>query len=203
MIILKANKNNFIYLIELSRHIGKPIIFPTDTIYGIGADINNINANKFIYEVKFRKLKKPFPILIGSKSQLNMLVEHITPCQHTIINKFWPGPYTFILNAKKKLNNIYKENDKVAVRFPHVKWLSEGLSEINCPVTATSANISGKSYTNDIEKIINTFKKDISLYLYDGINNSHSSTIIDISDENNIRFIRNPFNISLEDITFK
>jgi len=56
------------------------------------------------------------------------------------------------LNAKKKLNNIYKENDKVAVRFPNVKWLSEGLSEINCPVTATSANISGKSYTNDLEK---------------------------------------------------
>ncbi len=107
------------------------------------------------------------------------------------------------MNAKKKLNNIYKENDKVAVRFPNVKWLSEGLSEINCPVTATSANISGKSYTNDLEKIINTFKKDISFYLYDGIKNSYSSTIIDISDDNNIRFIRNPFNISLEDITFK
>ena len=202
MIILKANKNNFIYLIELSRQMQKPIIFPTDTIYGIGAEINNIEANKFIYEAKFRKLKKSFPILIGSKSQLNMLVENTTPCQHRIINKFWPGPYTFILNAKKHLNNIYKENGKVAVRLPNIKWLSDSLIEIDCPITATSANITDQPYTNNIEKIINVFKDSVPLYLYDLLNNLQASTIIDISNEDNITFIRNPHNLLLQDIIF-
>jgi len=62
----------------------------------------------FIYEVKYRKLTKSFPILIGSIKQLNMLVEKITPLQMAIIKKFWPGPFTFILHAKAELNNIYK-----------------------------------------------------------------------------------------------
>ena len=203
MIILKANKDNFLYLLEYSVKIRKPIIFPTDTIYGIGATINNIEANKFIYIVKSREVKKSFPLLIGCIKQLDMIAEQLGPTQLAFINKFWPGPTTFILNAKKILNNIYKEKNKVAVRFPQLKWLCNGLKEIDCPITATSANISGKPYTNDIENIINTFKTDIALYLYDGIKNVHSSTIIDISDENNIKFIRNPSNMSLQDITFK
>jgi tRNA A37 threonylcarbamoyladenosine synthetase subunit TsaC/SUA5/YrdC len=104
------------------------------------------------------------------------------------------------LNANKNLNNIYKENDKVAVRFPHVKWLSDGLSEIDCPITATSANISDQPYTNNIEKIINIFKDSVPLYLYDVLYNLQPSTIVDISNENNITFIRNPNNLSLQDI---
>lgn len=203
MIILKANKDNFLYLLKYSKKMKKPIIFPTDTIYGIGATINNIEANKFIYKVKLREGKKSFPILIGSIKQLDVIAEQLSQNQLTILNRFWPGPITFILNAKKTLNNIYKEENKVAVRFPQLTWLCDGLKTIDSPITATSANISGESYTNDIEKIINTFKTDISLYLYDSIKNTHSSTIIDISDENNIKFIRNPSNLSLQDITFK
>lgn len=203
MIILKANKTNLLNLLKQSRQINKPIIFPTDTIYGIGAEIANIEANLFIYEVKYRKLTKPFPILIGSIEQLDMLVEKPTPSQMVIIKKFWPGPFTFILYAKAELNNIYKNNNKVAVRLPNLTWLSEALNEQNSPITATSANISNHEYINDIEKIINTFKDSIPFYLYNNSVNTQSSTVIDISDENNIKFIRNPYKLSLSDITFK
>jgi L-threonylcarbamoyladenylate synthase len=203
LIILKANKTNLLNLLKQSRQINKPIIFPTDTIYGIGAEIANIEANLFIYEVKYRKLTKPFPILIGSIEQLDMLVEKPTPSQMVIIKKFWPGPFTFILYAKAELNNIYKNNNKVAVRLPNLTWLSEALNEQNSPITATSANISNHEYINDIEKIINTFKDSIPFYLYNNSVNTQSSTVIDISDENNIKFIRNPYKLSLSDITFK
>ena len=203
MIILKANKTNFLYLLKRSSHIHKPIIFPTDTIYGIGAEIDNIEANLFIYEVKYRILTKSFPILIGSIKQLNMLVEKITPLQMAIIKKFWPGHFTFILHAKAELNNIYKSNNKVAVRLPNLTWLCEALNERNSPITATSANISNREYINDIENIINTFKKSVPFYLYNDSLNTESSTIIDISDESNIKFLRNPHMLSLCDITFE
>lgn len=203
MVILKANKDNFLYLLEYSIKRKRPIIFPTDTIYGIGATINNLEANEFIYKVKSREVKKSFPILIGSIKQLDMIAEHISQNQLTIIKKFWPGPITFILKAKKGLNNIYKENNKVAVRLPKLTWICGGLKEINSPITASSANISGESYVNDIEQIINTFKTDLSLYLYNVIRNTQPSTIIDISEEENIKFIRNPSNLSLGDVTFK
>jgi L-threonylcarbamoyladenylate synthase len=203
LIILKASKSNFFYLLEYSRYINKPFIFPTDTIYGIGAEIANIEANLFIYEVKYRKLTKPFPILIGSIEQLDMLVEKLTPVQMAIIRKFWPGPFTFILYAKAELNNIYKNNNKVAIRLPSLKWLREALKERNSPITATSANISNHEYINDIEKIINTFKSSMPLYLYNDSVNIQSSTVIDISNENNVELIRNPHMFSLSDITFK
>ena len=202
MIILKANKTNFLYLLKRSSHIHKPIIFPTDTIYGIGAEIDNIEANLFIYEAKYRTLTKSFPILIGSIEQLKMLVEKITPLQMAIIKKFWPGPFTFILYAKAELNNIYKNNNKVALRFPNLTWLCEALKERNSPITATSANISNCEYSNDIENIVNTFKESVPFYLYNDSVNTQSSTIIDISDESNIKFIRNPLMLSLRDITF-
>jgi L-threonylcarbamoyladenylate synthase len=204
VIILKANKNNFIFLLEKSQQLNEPIIFPTDTIYGIGALINNIKANKHIYEIKGRSDDKPFPILIGELKQLEILTSKIEDFQMNFINKLWPGPYTLIFNANTKVNTIFTMNGKIAVRFPSSQWICEALCYVNSPITATSANLSNTQYSNNFKEILGTFKDKIRFVLYSDSNQEyHASTIIDISEKNSVKFIRNSHNLLLTQLIGK
>lgn len=203
MLILKASKKNFLIALEKAKASNKPIIFPTDTIFGIGAPISEIKANDCIYKIKYRKKDKPFPILIGSLEQLSTLVNNIFDFQYKFIEKLWPGPFTLIFNAKNELNELYKENNKIAVRFPKLTWLTESLKEIDDSITATSANISNYEYKSDFAYIVETFKDFIDIYIYEKKLNIQSSTVIDISNEGNIKFIRNPGLLNLDDQLFK
>ncbi|MDY6820701.1 MAG: L-threonylcarbamoyladenylate synthase, partial [Deferribacterota bacterium] len=166
LLLLKANAENLERTLRFSNDIKKPIIFPSDTIYGIGASIYNIEANKFIFSIKFRNTKKAFPILIGSINQLKQLVVNISDIQYKIIKKLWPGPYTLIFRANKHINNMYTEEGKIALRLPDSDWIINALDKVNTPITATSANISNTPYIHNFKHIYKTFKNHIFLYLY-------------------------------------
>lgn len=85
---------------------GKLIIFPTDTVYGIGTNAYNEEACKKIYEIKGRPSCKPLSILISDISMIEDLVENISPTEQKIIEKFWPGPLT--MKFKKRKGQFYQ-----------------------------------------------------------------------------------------------
>ncbi|BAI80659.1 conserved hypothetical protein [Deferribacter desulfuricans SSM1] len=201
MIIYKETTQNFIKLINLSNKNNQPFIYPTDTIYGIGASYLNEEANNKIYEIKKRDKGKTFITLIGSVKQLYDLIDRsfFTNTHEKIINRFWPGSFTFIFFANKKLPNYLIQDGKIAVRLPSRKILSEAIKNTQ-PITSTSVNISDKKNLNDLKSIYKYFNKNIK-YILAGNTSSHiPSSIIDISDIDNINVIRNPNNINFKEL---
>lgn len=167
---------------------GGILIFPTDTIYGIGCNPYDINAVDKIYKIKKRDRTKLLPILGYSKQILEEIV-YFNDIANKISNEFWPGPLTLVLPLKdKKLLKLSDHTETVAVRVPNNKYTLELLKECKV-IIGTSANISGeKSLTNP--ENYNEIITKCDVFLNQGIiDGSHESTIIEIKD-NDIRFLR-------------
>ncbi len=176
---------------------GGVIIFPTDTVYGIGCNPYNKKSVEKIYDIKSRNISKPFPILAYSK-EIAEKIAFFDEYSKKIVEQFWPGPLTIILkltdeNLKKSLNVV----DKIAIRVPNHKCTLDLLKKCNFLV-GTSANISGQlSSTNPDECLKNMQNYDIFV---DGgiITSKAESTIIEIENKK-IKIIRKG-SISKEEI---
>ena len=176
-------------LVVKSIKNGGVVIFPTDTVYGIGCNPYDENAIERIYRIKKRDGKKPLPVLGYSRQILEEIVE-FDEIAYRITDKFWPGQLTIILPLKDdRLKKLSAGEDTLAVRVPNNKCTLSILKECKL-VIGTSANISGKkSFTNpqNLESEIN----DCDVFLNDGkIQSSGESTIIEINNEN-IKILRN------------
>ena len=163
-------------------------VFPTDTVYGIGCDPYNKDSVRKIYEIKSRKISKPFPVLVYSKD-IAERIAFFDEFTKKIVERFWPGPLTVILkltdeNLKESLN----VTDKIAIRVPNHKCTLELLKKCNFLV-GTSANISGHSSFTNPDECFNNFRK-YDVFVDGGIITSKSeSTIIEIENEE-IKIIR-------------
>ena len=167
---------------------GAVIVFPTDTVYGLGCNPYNHEAVLSLYEIKKRKKTKPFPVIGYAKKELEKIAEFNT-LEDKIAEKFWPGPITLILKVKHK--QIQKSLDldrKIAVRVPNNQCVLALLKECKLLV-GTSANISGTAPFSDPKEC----SKNLSGYdlLIDGgIISSHGeSTIVEI-ENNDVKIIR-------------
>lgn len=187
MLILKETYNTLVEIFNISTKENKPVIFPTDTIYGIGANIFSKKANLEIYKLKNRPQNKPFPILAGSIEQLEEIadISSLTSNNYIFFKENYNKCNTFILNAKDNLDILYKQNNKVAVRIPNKKILADMLLKNNMFITATSVNESGKPFLNSINMIIKEFSS-VELFIYGNIG-SKSSNIYDISSSEIIK----------------
>ena len=167
---------------------GGIVVFPTDTVYGIGCNPYNKDSVKKIYEIKSRDISKPFPILAYSKDIAEKIV-YFDEFTKKIVERFWPGPLTIILKlTDKNLKESLNVADKIAIRVPNHKCTLELLKKSNFLV-GTSANISGhSSFTNPDECFKNIQKYDVFV---DGgiISSKAESTIIEIENEE-IKIIR-------------
>jgi len=167
---------------------GGIVVFPTDTVYGIGCDPYNKDSVRKIYEIKSRKISKPFPVLVYSKD-IAERIAFFDEFTKKIVERFWPGPLTIILkltdeNLKESLN----VTDKIAIRVPNHKCTLELLKKCNFLV-GTSANISGHASFTNPDECFNNFRK-YDVFVDGGIITSKSeSTIIEIENEE-IKIIR-------------
>ena len=176
---------------------GGIVVFPTDTVYGIGCNPYNENSVKKIYEIKSRTELKSLPVLAYSLDVVKeiALIDEFT---EKIIEKYWPGPLTLILElTDQKLKKSLNLGNKIAVRIPDSKCTLKLLEKCRLLV-GTSANISGNSsYTNPDECIKNI--KNYDMFLNGGIITSKGeSTIIEIENEE-IKIIREGA-LKMEDI---
>ena len=161
---------------------GGVIIFPTDTVYGIGCNPYDVNAVKKIYEIKSREKIKSLPVL-ASSIEIVKQISIIDEFTEKIIKKYWPGPLTLILKLKdKNLKESLNLEDKIAVRIPNSVCTLKLLNKCNLLV-GTSANVSGdSSFTDPQECMKNVNNYDIFV---DGgtITSKGESTIIEIENE--------------------
>lgn len=167
---------------------GGIVIFPTDTVYGIGCDPYNKKSVKKVYELKSREFSKPFPILVDSKETAKKIAK-FDEIAEKISEKFWPGPLTIILkltdeNLKKSLNL----NEKIALRVPDNKCVIKLLKKCNLLV-GTSANISNQSSFSNPEECLKNMQ-NFDIFIDGGVIDSKGeSTIIEIENEK-IKIIR-------------
>jgi len=167
---------------------GGIVIFPTDTVYGIGCNPYNANAVEKIYEIKSREKIKSLPVLAYSLDTVKEIAR-IDTFTEKIIKKYWPGPLTLILElTDEKLKKSLKLDNKIAVRIPDSKCTLKLLKKCGLLV-GTSANISGNPSSTDPQECLkNIINYDV--FLNGGtITSKGESTIIEIENEE-IKIIR-------------
>lgn len=121
---------------------GGIVVFPTDTVYGVGCNPYNREGVRRIYKIKSREISKSLPILAFSKDVATKIVEFDKDSEK-IAQKIWPGPLTLILKlTDEKLKASLNVDDKIAIRVPKHQCILELLRECNF-IVGTSANISG------------------------------------------------------------
>ena len=160
---------------------GGVVIFPTDTVYGIGCDPYNEDAVERIYELKNRDSRKPLPILGYSKRFLENIVE-FDEITNRIAEKFWPGRLTIVLPLKDdKLKKLSRGTNTLAVRVPNNKCTLAFLKKCEL-IVGTSANISGREPFTNPQNIENELI-NCDIFLNDGIiQSSGPSTVIKIEN---------------------
>ncbi|MDI1472329.1 MAG: L-threonylcarbamoyladenylate synthase [Thermodesulfovibrio sp.] len=180
MKLLKTSDVKIVDVIKILERDGI-IIYPTETLYGIGVKYDNKKLLKKVFEIKNRPSEKTFPLIINL-NHLDLLVSSIPPLAQKLIEKYWPGPLTLILPAKDGLPEEITSNKTVAVRMPGESFALELIKNSPFPITATSANISGYPAASDIETVLKYFEKsDITLFIDGGSLQGIPSTIVDVT----------------------
>lgn len=160
---------------------GGIIVFPTDTVYGVGCNPFNKKAVDKIYKIKNRPKSKPFPILVYSMKEANQIADFDSDSQR-LAEKFWPGPLTLILKLKdSRIKKSLDVEEKIAIRIPNNKCLLELLSTCKFLI-GTSANISGQESFTNSEECYKSLS-DFDVFLDGGnIEGKGESTILEIKD---------------------
>ena len=179
--MIVACDQNGINLAATTIKNGGVVVFPTDTVYGIGCDPRNAKAVEAIFRIKKRKESKQLPVLGYSKEEVSKIAV-FDDISNKIADRFWPGQVTLVLKLKdneiKKAMNL---NDKIAVRVPSHPCVLALLKECKL-IIGTSANFSGHPSFSDSEKVQENFS-GYDVFLDGGtISNSASSTIVEVKD---------------------
>lgn len=156
---------------EISKIIknGGIVVFPTETVYGIGTNGLNKESISRLYEVKQRPINKPISLLVSSIEMAETIAKDITDMEYKLMEKFFPGPLTIILKKKTIVpDNLTNNTDTVGVRMPDNIIAKELIEYANVPIATPSANISGKSSGTDINTIMNDFKDKVDYYIDGG-----------------------------------
>ena len=120
--------------------------YPTDTVYGLGADIFNDSAVIKVFNAKKRPLSMPLPVLIAETSQLRELVEDIPSTAKILMDKFWPGGLTIIFHRAPSFKSLaLADSNKIAIRLPGHPVTLRLIQELGHPVVGTSANLHGSA----------------------------------------------------------
>lgn len=159
---------------------GGVVLYPTDTVYGLGANIFDNRAVRKIFEIKKRSFLKPLSILVSDKEAIG-LVARVSNSQREIIDSYLPGPYTFILDKQKIVPRVITSGSSyVGVRVPDCD-IARNLAKL-FPITTTSANISDKEVLANPCEIIDQLGCDVDLVIDAGpIKSKRASVIIDLT----------------------
>lgn len=128
--------------LDLLRN-GDCVAFPTDTVYGLGADPFNISPIIKLFEVKGRDSNKAIAVLVGDMDQIEQITDSFTPLARKLVEKFWPGGLTVIVPKRKDIPDLLSSNGTIGIRMPNHPIALRLLNEFG-PLATTSANISGK-----------------------------------------------------------
>lgn len=177
---------------------GKTVIFPTETVYGLGANALDEEAAAKIYQAKGRPSDNPLLVHIADKEDVYGLVENIDGRAKLLMDKFWPGPLTIVFKKKDIIPARTSGGlDTVAIRMPSDQVARDLIRQAGVPIAAPSANISGRPSPTKPEHIIRDMDGRVDGILVGGpCNYGVESTIVDLS--NDVAMVLRPGSITLE-----
>lgn len=184
------NSDEFYECVQ-SLNNGNVIVLPTDTVYGIATDATNEVAVEKLYKIKNRSKKNPINVLVSSKEMAKKCVKGFNEISDKLIDKFWPGPLTIILEKNDYISNIVTANQNtIGIRMPENEVTLNIISKLNKPLAVPSANISGKPSGTCIENIVKDFGENVDLYIDYGMSKiGIESTIVKVN-ENDVNILR-------------
>ena len=164
---------------------GGLIIYPTDTVYGVGCDITNAKAVEKIAKIKGVKLNKAnFSFICNDLSNLSDYVKQIDTPTYKILRRALPGPYTFVLPGNNSLPKYFKNKSTVGIRIPDNNIIRELVKKLGNPIASTSIYDEDDliEYTTDPELIYEKWENLVDIVIDGGYGDNIPSTIIDLSE---------------------
>jgi L-threonylcarbamoyladenylate synthase len=159
---------------------GEIVLYPTDTLYALGADIYNDIAVRNVFDIKQRPFSLPLPVAVDSIKNIDV-VAYMNQTILKVSRTFLPGELTMVLKKKSSVPNLLTSgSDTIAVRIPNNPIALELLAKSG-PLTITSANLYQKKTQGVIKEILSQLGKPISICLDDGRKNSTPSTIVNLT----------------------
>jgi len=179
---------------------GGLVLFPTETVYGIGANALNDEAVKKIFVAKGREQDNPLILHIADMDMLSQIAENISELEYRLMDSFWPGPFTIVLNKKVEIANVATcGGNTVAVRMPSNKIAHDLIQYANVPIAAPSANISGRPSGTKLQDILEELKDKVDYYIDGGeCDIGLESTVVRVVDDE-VKILR-PGRIMKEEI---
>lgn len=167
---------------------GGIVIFPTDTVWGIGVSIDQPQAIQKLYQIKKREKTKPTAVLVGSLVQAQQLGE-INKKAESLIKKYWPGGLTIVIKAKKGIPRVIQgKGGTVGLRMPDHKLILKILTKLEKGIVASSANFAGQPLAVKRELIDQQLIEMVDLFIKGKSKRNLASTVIDLT--------KKPFKIS-------
>lgn len=163
---------------------GGLIIYPSDTVYALGCDINNIRAMERLAQVKKVKLEKAqFSIICNDLSHLSAYTKPIDTSIFRILKNNIPGPFTFILEANKNLPLAYKGKKTIGIRVPEHNIPQQIVEKLGHPIASTSIKDDDEvlEYTTDPELIAEKYEKLVDVVIDSGFGDNTASTVVDLT----------------------
>ncbi len=164
---------------------GGLVIYPTDTVYGLGCDINNTKALEKIARIKGIKLEKAnFSFVCQDLSNLSEYVAQLDSTTFKILKRNLPGPYTFILPGNNKLPSVFKKKKTVGIRVPNNKIAQLLVQHLGNPIISTSIRDEDDviEYTTDPELIAEKWDKLVDVVIDGGFGDNVASTVFDLTE---------------------
>lgn len=182
MIVIR-NENEIALLAEMLRK-GKLVVFPTETVYGLGTNAFIKESVYRIYEVKGRKEEKPLSLHIGTLENLEDIIE-LDSFTKRLMLQFFPGPINIIAKKKNNVPEWIGKGDTLGIRFPSLPICQKLLRLAGVPIVATSANLSGSEEAKTAEDVIKMLGDKIDAILDWGpVTFGKPSTVVNISSGN-------------------
>lgn len=164
---------------------GGLVIYPTDTVYGLGCDITNTKALERIAKIKGIKLEKAnFSFICNDLSNLSDYIKQIDTATFKILKRSLPGPYTFILPGNNSLPKEFKKKKTVGIRIPDNPIVLQIVKLLGNPIVSTSIYDEDEvlEYSTDPELIFEKWQNRVEMVIDGGYGDNHPSTIIDLSE---------------------
>jgi len=170
---------------------GHAIVFPTETLYGLGADALNEAAVEEVFQLKGRDRSNPFPVLVADQEMLHTLVAEIPTTAQKLMDRYWPGPLTLVLPGRRNIPKpLCNPLGGVAVRISSQAIATLLVKGLGRPLTATSANPSGKEPARTLQVAKNYFANRVDVFVDGGTLTSKSgSTVVEVK-EDRVKVIR-------------
>ena len=168
--------------VELLRQ-GGMVAFPTDTLYGLGADAFNESAVELVFEAKGRPHGMPLPLLLPDGDWLSLIASEVPPLALRLAERFWPGPLTLVLRAGPRVPALVTARGwTVAARVPAHIVPRELARRLGSPITGTNANRSGGADPRSPEEVRRSLGDAVDLIIQGGDSpTGQASTVVDIT----------------------